>query len=573
MQLHLRVPSSISVLALASAYLGCGGSARAAAQDPREPFTRFPALGQEEEARQLEEARRPPKAKEPKKTDVGISPEVLQKLAEAEAEREGLKGEDKEKASTVLQEQLEKILAQARAVADEDVRSPDSERRMRSEFEGLIGMLQPGAGVTREDVKEFKEKVFGPQSFWVTEMRPSEDVVGGWLVRGNLRAPREDVFDAARAGAEKLFGDRYEVLMVADPDAAADDPDPRGGPRPAFILVPSAAVRPESSTGWQVLAAAVLLFLTVGSCFQLGVVANVTRLPPEALAALSTAADLDPNAPLPGLDDPEVLADYIASSLPIMFGAVGVNATHELGHRIAAALRQIKLGPSFFLPNSQLGSFGAVTQLKSLANNYSDLWDVAAAGPLAGALVSLSLFGMGLAMTADPSQAQADLVPVPTALFQGSLLLGGVARAVLGETAMAARSIGVHPFMIAGWCGMVTTAFNVLPVGNLDGGRMALSSLGRPGLNLTSFATYVGLALGILGSSLALPFGLYVIFLQREPERNVRDQVSPAAGYRGWATALAIALAVLVLVPIAPEIGQEIGIGSSSYTNSGGPYI
>ena len=30
----------------------------------------------------------------------------------------------------------------------------------------------------------------------------------------------------------------------------------------------------------------------------------------------------------------------------------------------------------------------------------------------------------------------------------------------------------VSPLVIAGWCGMVTQALQLLPVGNVDGGRM-----------------------------------------------------------------------------------------------------
>lgn len=77
-------------------------------------------------------------------------------------------------------------------------------------------------------------------------------------------------------------------------------------------------------------------------------------------------------------------------------------------------------------------------------------------------------------------------MPVPAALLQGSLLLGGATQAVLGSgTAAAASSaagtaaagaaaatIAVHPFVIGGWCGLVAVALNCLPVGSLDGGRM-----------------------------------------------------------------------------------------------------
>jgi membrane-associated protease RseP (regulator of RpoE activity) len=70
-----------------------------------------------------------------------------------------------------------------------------------------------------------------------------------------------------------------------------------------------------------------------------------------------------------------------------------------------------------------------------------------------------------------PPAVQEELVPVPTALFQGSLLLGSISRAVLGASAGSPTTL-IHPALVAGWCGLVTTALNLLPVGNLDGGKM-----------------------------------------------------------------------------------------------------
>lgn len=70
------------------------------------------------------------------------------------------------------------------------------------------------------------------------------------------------------------------------------------------------------------------------------------------------------------------------------------------------------------------------------------------------------------------SLLQESLVPVPTQLFQGSLLLGSIANAVLGESAMSNSNVLIHPVLIGGWCGLVATALNSLPVGSLDGGKM-----------------------------------------------------------------------------------------------------
>lgn len=72
---------------------------------------------------------------------------------------------------------------------------------------------------------------------------------------------------------------------------------------------------------------------------------------------------------------------------------------------------------------------------------------------------------------------QDGLLPVPAGLLDGSLVLGSIAHLALGEAANSAN-VSVHPFLIAGWCGLVTTALNCLPVGCLDGGRITMVRIG-----------------------------------------------------------------------------------------------
>lgn len=47
-------------------------------------------------------------------------------------------------------------------------------------------------------------------------------------------------------------------------------------------------------------------------------------------------------------------APYLASAIPIAVSVVGVNFVHEIGHRIAAFIRKVKLGPTYFVPNLQV---------------------------------------------------------------------------------------------------------------------------------------------------------------------------------------------------------------------------
>lgn len=70
-------------------------------------------------------------------------------------------------------------------------------------------------------------------------------------------------------------------------------------------------------------------------------------------------------------------------------------------------------------------------QFKSILPDQKAKVDISLAGPLAGAALSFSMFAVGLLLSSDPSVA-GDLIQVPSMLFQGSLLLGLISRAVLG---------------------------------------------------------------------------------------------------------------------------------------------
>jgi hypothetical protein len=60
---------------------------------------------------------------------------------------------------------------------------------------------------------------------------------------------------------------------------------------------------------------------------------------------------------------------------------------------------QIKLGPSFLIPNSQIGTFGSVTAFKSMVRSRADLFDVAAAGPVAGGITASVFLAIGIVLS------------------------------------------------------------------------------------------------------------------------------------------------------------------------------
>ncbi|KAH6820823.1 Peptidase M50 family protein [Perilla frutescens var. hirtella] len=414
----------------------------------------------------------------------------------------------------------------------------------------LMELLGPEK-VDTADVKVIKDKLFGYSTFWVTREEPFGDLGEGVLFLGNLRGKREDVFSKLQTQLKEIMGDKYNLFMVEEPNSEGEDP--RGGPRVSFGMLRKEVSEPGQTTLWQYVIAFLLFLLTIGSSVELGIASQVSRLPPEIVKYFT-----DPNAVEP--PDMQQLVPFVESALPLAYGVLGVQLFHEVGHFFAAFPRNVKLSIPYFIPNITLGSFGAITQFKSILPDRKAKVDISLVGPFAGAALSFSMFAVGLLLSSNPSVA-GDLIQVPSMLFQGSLLLGLISRAVLGYATMHASTVSIHPLVIAGWCGLTTSAFNLLPVGCLDGGRAMQGAFGKNALVASGLATYSLLGLGVLGGPLSLPWGLYVLICQRTPEKPCLNDVSEVGTWRKAVFAAAIFLVVVTLLPVWDELAEELGIG------------
>jgi membrane-associated protease RseP (regulator of RpoE activity) len=218
------------------------------------------------------------------------------------------------------------------------------------------------------------------------------------------------------------------------------------------------------------------------------------------------------------------------------------------------------MGIPYLIPNITLGSFGAVTQFKSICPDRTAKFDISVAGPLAGAILSSSMLAVGLWLSINPDAHDA-LVQVPSLLFQGSLLLGVTSRAVLGPEVMHSTTVAIHPLVIAGWCGLTTTAFNLMPVGCLDGGRAIQAAFGKAALMVSSLLTYLLLGLGVLGGPLSLPWGLYILIVQRSPEKPSLNDVTEVGALRKAGLVFILLFALAMLLPLWDGLADELGIG------------
>ena len=113
-----------------------------------------------------------------------------------------------------------------------------------------------------------------------------------------------------------------------------------------------------------------------------------------------------------------------------------------------------------------------------------------------------------------------------------------------------------HPMFDAAWVGLLVTALNLMPVGQLDGGRIAYALFGRRH-RVVGIVTFVALlALGLITwSPNWVVWGLFVFLFvgfQHGPPLDDVTPLTPGRRVVGWACLI---LLVLLLPPIPIDIG------------------
>ncbi|HIK13917.1 MAG TPA: site-2 protease family protein [Leptolyngbyaceae cyanobacterium M33_DOE_097] len=397
--------------------------------------------------------------------------------------------------------------------------TPDAELKEPIETETKAALAAELAGevdvvpIPPEDLQAVKS-IFGIDTFFATETIPYQE---GAIFRGNLRGDVEETFDRLSESLKAKVGDRYRLFLLENQDA-----------KPVVIVLPSSR-DPQPSTTFQKIFSVILLFVTIAASFESGGI-------------------------MMGFDfftSPERYAEV----LPLALGIVSILAVHEIGHWVLAKRYNMRLSLPFFIPTWQLGSFGSLTRIESLIPNRTALFDVAIAGPAAGGLLSFGMLIIGLVLSHKGS-----LFQVPTEFFQGSILVGTLARVVLRES-LQEPLVDVNPLVILGWLGLVINALNLIPAGQLDGGRMVQAVYGRKTASRTTIGTLIFLGLASLVNPLALYWAIVVLFLQRELERPALNDLTEPDDARAALCLLALFLTVVTLLPLTPSLAGRLGIG------------
>ena len=250
------------------------------------------------------------------------------------------------------------------------------------------------------------------------------------------------------------------------------------------------------------------------------------------------------------------------AGLPYALSLMSILLVHELAHYFMARHHRIRVTLPYFIPVPfALGTFGAFIKMRSPAENRRALFDVAIAGPLAGLVIAIPALWIGLRSSVIVAVTE----PVAGMMHGGtsvssSVLLAVLAKLSLGTVLLDGHVLQLSPLAFAGWLGLMVTALNLLPIGQLDGGHIAHAMFGRrAGDTIGSVAMWTLLLLGLFVWPGLLTWALIVFFMAGRAAPPLDDLTPLSASRRGLGYA-AFTILALILTPLPHKLWEAVGI-------------
>jgi membrane-associated protease RseP (regulator of RpoE activity) len=202
-------------------------------------------------------------------------------------------------------------------------------------------------------------------------------------------------------------------------------------------------------------------------------------------------------------------------------GLLSILTAHEFGHYFTARRYRVPVSLPYFIPFplSLFGTLGAVIRMSPRIPNRRALFDIAAAGPLAGLVLALPLTFLGIAHSQIVQKAA---IPAHSITLGEPLLFQGLAWLAHGSLGNNFDMM-LDPLAFAGWAGMFVTALNLLPIGQLDGGHISQALFGsRSRLVAAAMFTGLGLYCIVKQNTTWIPLLLLLLFfgIQHPPSMD-----------------------------------------------------
>lgn len=244
---------------------------------------------------------------------------------------------------------------------------------------------------------------------------------------------------------------------------------------------------------------------------------------------------------------------YLVTGLWYSLTMLGILGAHEFGHYYFCRRYNIDASLPYFIPAPLplTGTLGAVIRIREAFPNRTALFDIGVAGPIAGFVLLVPALMIGLSMST--------IVPMPTGenvLYMGEPLLFQWAAAYQFGAIPQDQTINIHPMVFAAWFGMLATALNLLPFGQLDGGHITYATLGRWATPISLATVGTAIVLTYNSSSwmfMTLMMLVMLLLLGPRHPRVIREDEHLATGRRLVAV-LALIIFVICFTPVPIEM-------------------
>ena len=352
------------------------------------------------------------------------------------------------------------------------------------------------------------------------------------ICRGHLRTMATAAYEQIKANIEEQFGDRFLVIFQEGMNS-----------KPFFVLVPNpqAARQNNQRDAEKITRPGLALILLIATLFS------------------TTFVGLK----IGGFNITQLESDFTLffQGLPYALGLMTILGTHELGHYLTARFYKIRATLPYFIPIPFfLGTFGAFIKMQSPIPHRKALFDVSIAGPLAGFIVTIPLLVWGLAHSEIVALPEKTGMLNPNALNpKYSVLLALLAKLALGSELTAKSAIDLHPVAVAGFLGLIVTALNLMPVGQLDGGHIVHAMFGqRTAVIIGQIARLLLLMLSFIREEFLL-WAIILLFVPLVDEPALND-VTELDNKRDFLGLISMALLLLIVLPLPQFLAHLLHI-------------
>jgi membrane-associated protease RseP (regulator of RpoE activity) len=238
--------------------------------------------------------------------------------------------------------------------------------------------------------------------------------------------------------------------------------------------------------------------------------------------------------------------DFLYGAVYFSVPVLTILGLHELAHYFMARRRKIDASLPYFIPLPPpflFGTFGAFISIREPFPDKKALFDIGAAGPLAGFVTSIPIALAGLYLSAHSVTLPATYCgPTVLGVSYGSLVIGPSLFWEFLALFFPHSLLTLHPLALAGWVGIFVTSINLLPAGQLDGGHVFRALFGDR-IRYVSYGTVILLfGLGIFYTGW-LFFGILILLLGVRHPPPLND-VTPLDRRRFVVGALVVAVLV-----------------------------